>query len=141
MSKIAEKSVELAFELFPETYEKRKKSQSFHFSFLFKKNNLISIGQNDTTKESAKALFFAKRYNLGKQKRFPFIHAEIDAVSKAFGKTYIDSSFSLVSLRVSKGLILRNAKPCNNCSSVLRALNINNIYYSDISGKIVKDSI
>tara|TARA_Y100000296_G_C5010598_1_gene174893 strand:+ start:74 stop:499 length:426 start_codon:yes stop_codon:yes gene_type:complete len=141
MSKIVDKSVKLAFDLFPDAYSKRKKHQPFHFAFLFKKNRLVSIGQNNTTKESAKALYFAQRYNLKQQKKYPFIHAEIDAVSKAFGKIYVDNSFSIVSLRVSQGFILKNANPCKACSSVMKALNIDCVYYSDARGKIVKEEL
>ena len=135
MKKIVSKSIDIAIKLFPERYKNRTRPQPFHYAFLFNKQRLVSIGQNCMDNESAKALFLAKRYNLGIQRKFPFIHAETDAISKAWGKYHIDSNFNMVSLRISKGLILRNAKPCNDCESVLNALDIQ-AYYSDKNGSI-----
>ena len=129
------KSGDLASKLFPERYKGRTRPQPFHYAFLFAKQKLVSIGQNVMDKESAKALAFALRYNLATQRKYPFIHAEIDSISRVWGKQYIDNNFTMVSLRISKGLVLRNAKPCKNCKSVLDSLGVS-VYYSDGSGKI-----
>ena len=131
-----DKSVQIACQLFPERYS-AKKCKAFHFSFLWKKNRLISIGQNCEDKPCAKALYFAKRFKTHHRIKYPYIHAEINAVQKAWGKTQIDSSFSLVSLRVSRGCVLRNSKPCSDCQTVLSAIGVDDIWWSDKNGDVV----
>lgn len=115
---------------------------TFHFAFLWKKNMLISSGQNNPNKPSAKAAYFANRFNLEKQKKYPYLHAELDAISKVWGKIYIDGKFSLVSLRLSGKGILRNAKPCKNCQHTINSIGINDVYWSSdnglINGKILR---
>ena len=131
-----DKSVQVACQLFPERYISQR-SKAFHFAFLWKKNRLISIGQNCADKPCAKALYFAKRFKTHHRIKYPYIHAEINAVQKVWGKTQIDSSFSLVSLRVSKDCILRNAKPCGDCQTVLSAIGVDDIWWSDKNGDVV----
>ena len=130
------KSIAIAKSLFPESYQKKTKYQPFHFAFLWMKNRLISIGQNIVDKPSAKALYFAKRFGSEKQKKYPYMHAEINAIQRAWGKVHIDSSMSLISLRLSVNGNLQMAKPCRDCQSVLSALNIESVWWSTSTGKI-----
>ena len=132
-----DKSAQIACQLFPERYENKRRYQMFHYAFLWKKNRLISIGQNSVDKPCAKDLYFAKRFNTKRRIKFPYIHAEVNAIQKLWGKVQIDSSFSLVSLRMSRGCILRNAKPCRDCRSILSALGIEDIWWSNKSGEII----
>ena len=132
-----DKSVQIACQLFPERYENTQSRKAFHFAFLWKKNRLISIGQNCADKPCAKALYFAKRFNTKRRIKFPYIHAEINAIQKVWGKSQIDNSFSLVSLRVSRDCILRNAKPCRDCQTVLSAIGISDVWWSDKAGEVV----
>ena len=132
-----DKSVQIACQLFPQRYENATSHKAFHFAFLWKKNRLISIGQNCADKPCAKALYFAKRFKTKHRIKYPYIHAEINALQKDWGREQIDNSFSLVSLRVSRGCVLRNAKPCRDCQTVLSAIGVDDIWWSDKNGDIL----
>ena len=131
-----DKAIQTAIQLFPVAYDSKVGYQPFHFCFLYKRNKLVTIGQNNINSESAKAKKFAERFNLNQQKRFSYIHAEIDAISKAWGKTYIDNSYSMVVLRLNKSLDLQMSKPCSECSKVLQAIGLSKVWWSDRNGNI-----
>lgn len=100
-----------------------------HFAFIFKKNKLLSIGQNDPTSTNAKSRKLAKRFGAKKPLVYPYIHAEIDAISKLWGRIYIDKIFTLVSIRLNRHSDLRISKPCKDCQIVLSGLCIPVIFY------------
>lgn len=131
--KIADRSIRIAKRLFLQSHNKKN---PLHFALLWKKNTLISVGQNETEKTSAKAFYFAKRFNTPNKIKYPYIHAEVDAISKVWGKTFINESFSIVSLRFTKDGKLNNAKPCKDCQSVIRSAGIGSVYWSNNIGKI-----
>jgi deoxycytidylate deaminase len=135
MNKV-DKSIQLATQLFPAAYNARGSYQSFHFAFLYKRNTLISIGQNDTQQESAKAKKFANKFRVEKTKKYPYIHSEIDAISKVWGKQYIDNSYSMVIIRLNKSLDLQMNKPCQSCTKVLKALGLSKVWWSDKEGNV-----
>lgn len=98
--------------------------------FIYKDSRLISIGQNNMSVPNSKAAYFAKRFNVKHWKNFPYLHAEISAIARLWGKHYIEGKEKMVIVRLTKsgtGL----AKPCDNCSQVLSALNLNQIYFTD----------
>lgn len=77
-----------------------------------------------------KAAYFAQRFNVTHWKNFPYLHAEISAIARLWGKYYIEGKEKIIIVRLTKkgtGL----AKPCDNCAQVLSALNLNNIYYTN----------
>ena len=135
--KIFDKSVKISESLFPEIYDSTKKYRTFHFSFAWKKNKLISIGINNPFMVNSKALKFAQRFNTKKQIKYPYLHAEIDMISRVWGKTRIDGSIKVVVLRLNSAGQLKNSKPCRSCASILEALDVDNIWWSDSVGNIV----
>jgi cytidine deaminase len=82
-------------------------------------------------------LYFAERFNIEKQKKYPYMHAEISAIQKVWSKVYIDNSVSIVVLRLSRNGTLQNSKPCKGCSTILTALGIDDVCWSNASGDIV----
>lgn len=133
--KFIDKSIELAYSLFPQAYANKTKSKSFHFCFAFERNKLISIGQNITEIPNAKAVKFAQKFGSPQPYRSDRLHAEISALSKLYGKYYIDNHVKLVVLRLNKyGLC--NSKPCPNCQEVLDGFGITKVWYSTNEGKI-----
>ena len=137
--KIIDNSIQLACALFPEVYASKKKYQSFHFTFIYERNKLISIGQNIIDIPNAKAIKFAKKFGTVEPYRSKFLHAEISALSKLYGKFHIDGRLKLVSLRLNKDMKLCNSKPCENCQIVLDAFGLNRVWYSNQEGKIEND--
>lgn len=100
-----------------------------HFAFIYRKNKLLSIGQNDPTSTNAKSRKLAKRFGAKKPLVYPYIHAEIDVISKLWGRLYIDKIFTLVSIRLNRHGELRISKPCKDCQIVLSSLCIPVIFY------------
>ena len=64
----------------------------------------------------------------------PYLHAETDLISRLWGKYYIDSSLSIVIIRLNKRGEIRNSKPCAKCSKILDSLGINKVYWSTDDG-------
>lgn len=126
------RSLELAYILNQDT---PKEFKFHHFSFLFHKKKLVSIGRNNPLKQSRKALYFAERYNIKKWKDYPFLHAETAAISRVWGNLHIDSSFTMVVLRIDKTGNLVESKPCKNCWEVINSLGIQ-CYWSTNDGEI-----
>lgn len=124
--RIIEQSYKTAMSLFnnsaPQKYN--------HFAFLFERNKMISIGQNNMTQISAKAFRFGNMFNVSKMKEFSYIHAEIDAISKLWAKKYISGREKLVVIRIGNSGKLFNSKPCDSCSKILSCLGLNKIWYS-----------
>jgi hypothetical protein len=79
----------------------------------------------------------------------PGIHAEVDALSKLEplkSKKHMEKINILV-IRISKKNILQSSKPCNNCIKAMNILpskkgyQLQDIYYSDGEGRIVKSNL
>lgn len=100
-----------------------------HFAFLFIKNKLISVGQNNACSTDNKGRKIAKKFGAKKHIQYPFIHAEIDAISRIWGKVYLCKKHRLVSVRLNKHGQERISKPCADCGLILSALGIRVIYF------------
>lgn len=124
------KSLEISHQLFPKNYNKRNKYRTFHYCFGFIGKKLVSIGQNRPDKLSAKAFYFGERFNVEQFKKFSYLHAEIDMISRLWGKHHIDDSLSVYVVRLNSFGEQQNSKPCKHCQVILDALNITNIYWS-----------
>lgn len=133
MSKIVEKSIELSNSLFPSAYSEKNGYKCFHFAYLYRRNTLLSIGQN-SYELSNKALYFGNKFSINNMKKWPSLHAEISAISKIWGREYIDSSIKMVVIRLNKNRELGNSKPCKSCSAVISVLGIDKVWYSTKSG-------
>ena len=120
---IIEKSIQSARSIIRDT------STNQHFAFIYAKNKLISIGQNNTTRTNNKGLKIAKRFNAKKHILYPYIHAEIDAIARLWGKIFLCKKHKLVSIRLNRHGELRISKPCINCSIILSALNLQVVYF------------
>ena len=90
---------------------------------------MISVGQNNTTSTDNRGRKIAKRFGAQKHVQYPFIHAEIDAISKQWGVKRLSKKYQLVSIRLNKHGQLRMSKPCNDCSIIIKALGIRVIYF------------
>lgn len=97
----------------------------------------MSIGQNYPDNTNAKAMRFAKRFRNRKQIKYPYLHAEVDMLSKLWGKYYIDSKMKVVVLRLNSNGELKNSKPCAGCSNIFSALGVEKIWYSTKGGNII----
>lgn len=137
-NKIVQKSLRLALQLFPGVYASKKrihpKKRVFHFAFAFTGRRLLAIGQNEQFKPNCKVFKFAQKFNIKHWKEFPFYHAELDVISRLWGKYYVDSYIKLVVLRLNKYAEICDSKPCHNCTILLQALNVQDVWWSKKDG-------
>ena len=126
---IQKKALKLAISLFNPNLDK----EQHHFSFLFDKNKLISVGFNDYNL-SAKALKFAELFNVEQKKNYPYLHSEIHSISRVWGKVYIDKRIRLVNVRIIRSGQIGLAKPCPDCAQVLNALGLTKIWWTKFGG-------
>ncbi len=102
--------------------------------YLKNKLNILSFGIN--------------KYN-DFDSRKPSIHAEHNAISKLLPlkKKKRLESIDILVIRVSRTNTIQMSKPCYNCIQIMKTLpekkgyKINNIYYSDNHGDIIKTNI
>jgi hypothetical protein len=107
----------------------------YHYCAAFSGTKLICFTQNNPIKTHTGAYRIGEDFNLPKYKQHPFYHAESHLVAKLLDKyNTIDPSWSIVVMRINrKGLIL-GSKPCENCTKLLDAVGIKDIYYSTDCG-------
>jgi hypothetical protein len=129
---ILEQSLAIAETILPKIYPTRKKNKIFHFAFGYKKNKLLAIGQNDPEQPSVKALRLSKKFHTNL--KYPYLHAEADLISRLWGKHYIDSKLKVVVVRLNRHGELRQSKPCKRCDKILKALDVNKIWWSTENG-------
>lgn len=93
-----------------------------HFSFIIYKNQILSIGINNSFKSHPEAKKFGYRFNS--------IHSEFDAVKRFPHSLDELKRCKLVNIRLNKRKQLRLAKPCKICQTFLTLLNFKEIWYS-----------
>jgi len=79
----------------------------------------------------------------------PGMHAEHDAINKLkpLGRKKRLQNINMLVIRLSKNNRLQNSKPCANCIRAMKILperkgyKIQNIYYSDDNGDIIKSNL
>lgn len=112
-------AIRISQELFPTVGPKK----FYHFSFIYRRNKLLSIGQNYPLVESPKAVYFGKKYGIQSLVKYPMLHSEIDAISKLIGKIHIGRELAMINIRIST-IGLQNSKPCHKCIPILRSFDI-----------------
>lgn len=127
INKVINRSLTLAYSLFRPSTEQ----SNYHFTFGFEGGKLIGIGQNNPIEPNGKAMRLAKYFCNFHFQEFPFLHSETDLIGKLWGKKYINRKITFVNIRLNKAGKLRKSKPCPNCNSILNALDIVNIYWSN----------
>jgi len=130
------RSVDIAQSLFPRAYEERSGYRTYHFAFGWYKNTLLAIGQNRPDAPSGKALKFAKRFNNSETIKYPFLHAEVDLISRLWGRHYINNKLKVVVIRLNRFGEMQNSKPCSSCSNILNCLDVNKVWWSTKDGRV-----
>lgn len=99
---------------------------SRHGAVIFTDNKILGRGYN-------------RKYSGEMRKHFT-IHAEADALGKAFHKHNIDEivgAYCLV-IRLNKSGNLTNSKPCPDCQAMLREFGIKKVFYSTTGGEMME---
>ena len=129
MNKMLEKCVEITKGLKPQ----KQNGRSFHTTFIFHKNRILSIGHNDYKK-------MHPYHRMGKYVGYktnphlyqPALHSEISAILK-LGEEDL-SKYCFVNVRVDANNNLALSKPCPNCERVLRQVGFRRLFYSSEKG-------
>lgn len=125
MRTLLDKSIEIACKLH------NPHSQDFNiYAFLYDKNRLLAVGHNDMLRPNKKAYDLGKRFNVEQFKLWPYKHAELDVISKLWGKRMITGRETLIVVRLKKNYEIASAKPCKDCTTIIRALNITKVEWT-----------
>ena len=107
----------------------------YHYAAAFDGTKLIAFTQNNPIKTHAGAYRIGESFNLPKYKEHPFYHAESHLISKLLDLyNTIDPNWSICVLRINRRGLILGSKPCENCDKLLKAVGLNDIYYSLDSG-------
>jgi deoxycytidylate deaminase len=125
MENIFKKCTEISYALLKKHGDYRCK----HFSFIFNKNRLLSIGFNNPTKTHPKNLKirFFNRQGIDISTAVG-IHSELSAVIKLGEEDC--TRYTIVNTRINRNNKIDFSKPCEGCSSLLKQLNFKKIFYS-----------
>lgn len=94
-----------------------------HFSFLIRRNKIISVGYNLSFHTDP----LAHRYNY----RFSNIHSELSCIKNFPYSPSILNRFTLVNIRIMGNGEIGLSKPCKKCQRLLKDFNVNTVWYSD----------
>jgi len=132
--KIIQKTIRKAYQ----NWSPCKEIRCWHYAGCFDGTKMICFTQNNPIKTHAGAYRIGEDFNLPKYKEHPFYHAESHLISKLLDRyNTIDPNWTVCVLRINrKGLIL-GSKPCENCSKLLSAVGLKDIYYSTDTGNFI----
>jgi hypothetical protein len=125
--KIIEKAIKLSYDSFtPNEYQRR-----YHYAIAFSGNKPILMCENNPIKVNAKAYKMGRLFNIKTYREFPYIHAESHLVSRLMDKyNRINTSLSIVVIRINRQGKILLSKPCSNCQKILDAVGLHKVYWS-----------
>ena len=132
--KIIQKTIKKAYE----NWEPNSLVRCYHYCAAFDGTKMIEFAQNNPIKMSTKAFRIGKRFNIPKYLEYPYVHSESHLISKLLDRyNSIDPNWRVCVLRINRQGLILGSKPCVNCSKLLNAVGLNNVYHSDDSGNFV----
>jgi len=103
----------------------------YHYAAAFEGNKMICFTKNNPIKTNARAYRIGERFNLPKYIEHPYVHAESHLISKLLDNyNTIRSNWTICVLRINRRGLILGSKPCINCTKLLNAVGLNDIYYS-----------
>jgi hypothetical protein len=105
-------------------------SRCQHFSFVVRKNNVLSEGINNARKTHPDILRFGSKYFR--------IHSEFEAIRRFPLPPRELEKCILVNVRIGNDGKLRISRPCRTCQKMLEYFSVYNIYYTNDFGKFEK---
>lgn len=98
-----------------------------HFSFIFRRSNLISIGWNTFDETHPKAKLCGYRYD--------DIHSELSAIIRYRGTIESLRKCILVNTRINRFGTIRISKPCDKCMQWLPLIGFREIWHTNYYGQ------
>jgi tRNA(Arg) A34 adenosine deaminase TadA len=96
-----------------------------HFSFLVRRNNIVSVGWNLPNKTHPLAMKYGHRYST--------IHAELHCLINGPNRLD-DPRLKMVNIRIGRNGKVLLSKPCTACENMLRFVGIKTIFFSNNDG-------
>jgi len=110
----------------------------YHYAAAFDGTKMIEFAQNNPIKMSTKAFRIGKRFNIPKYLEYPYVHSESHLISKLLDRyNSIDPNWSICVLRINRQGLILGSKPCVNCSKLLNAVGLTQVYHSDDNGDFI----
>jgi deoxycytidylate deaminase len=106
------------------------RSKNKHFSFIIRRNKILSFGYNDGWKTSPQSQKNGYRFNS--------IHSELASLIKYRSDYSQLRKCKLINLRINRFGEIGMSRPCANCMKFITSLGINRIYYTNREGNFVK---
>jgi hypothetical protein len=132
--KIIQKTIKKAYE----NWEPNSLVRCYHYCAAFDGTKMIEFAQNNPVKMSTKAFRIGKRFNIPKYLEYPYVHSESHLISKLLDRyNTIDTNWTICVLRINRQGLILGSKPCVNCSKLLNAVGLNEVYHSDDNGNFV----
>lgn len=129
--KIIQKTIRKAYS----NWNPCKEIRCYHYSAAFDGTKLIGFTQNNPIKTHTGAYRIGEDFNLPKYKEFPFFHAESHLISQLMDRyNTIDPNWTIVIMRINRRGLILGSKPCENCDKLLKAVGLDDIYYSKDDG-------
>lgn len=126
MNKRLEKCIEISLGLRPQ----KQTGKSFHTTFIFNKNRILSIGTNNYNKEHPyHRMGKYHGYKKNPSQYHPCLHSEISALLRLGEEDC--SRYTFVNIRIDNNNKVSIAKPCPNCQRVLDQVGYKKIIYSE----------
>jgi deoxycytidylate deaminase len=117
--KVIKKAIDIAYSLNVHS------GKSKHFSFIVRKNSIVSIGWNSLAKSHPLAF----KYNYPYSK----IHSELASIIN-FDGDLSKNKYEMLNIRIGMDGRLKMSRPCKNCRVLLNDYGLNNVTYSNEIG-------
>jgi hypothetical protein len=132
--KIIQKTIKKAYN----SWNPCREIRCYHFAAAFNGTKLIGFTQNNPIKTHTGAYRIGEDFNLPKYKEFPFYHSESRLIDKLLSKyNSIDPTWKIIVMRINRCGKILGSKPCINCSKLLRAVGLSQLYYSTDHGSFI----
>ena len=105
-----------------------------HFTFIYEKNKLLSIGINNPKTHPWNLKFNYVNKQKNKISEMVGTHSEANAVRK-LGYNYYFEGLTLINTRVNRNNQIDYSKPCNGCTQMICQLGFSKVYYTDKNKK------
>lgn len=104
--------------------------QQKHFSFIIKRNKIISLGWNNGYRTHPKSKIY--------KCRFSTIHSELAAIKNYGGPISDLIDYKLINVRIRRDGTIGLSKPCDSCMMMLAVFEFREVWYTNNLGEFVE---
>ena len=129
MNKKFKKAIEISYAI---AGKKKSNQRCKHFSFIFYKNKILSIGFNNYKTHPFNLKFNYVNRQKNKISSFVGTHSEMKAFLKLGRKNC--EGLTLINTRINRKNEIDYSKPCRGCCDMIKILNFKEVYFSNKNG-------